>query len=73
MLDAVGQGPRDVTTNTRVIGVEMPNDDSQINIMADWRNFRVSVDTIEAHTGYNFLSDVDPAIQAVIESRVDNQ
>jgi len=73
VLDAVGQGARDVTTSTRVIGVEMPNDDSQISITADWRSFRVSVDTIEAHTGYNFLSDVDPAIQAVIESRVDNQ
>jgi len=73
VLDAVGQGPRDVTTNTRVIGVEMPNDDSQIGITDDWRSFRVSVDTIEAQTGYDFLSDVDPAIQAVIESRVDNQ
>jgi endonuclease G len=73
VLDAVGQGPRDVTTNTRVIAVEMPNDDSQISLSADWHSFRVSVDTIEAQTGYDFLSDVDPAVQAVIESRVDNQ
>jgi endonuclease G len=73
VLDAVGQGPGDVTANTRVIGVEMPNDDSQISLSADWRSFRVSVDTIEAQTGYDFLSDVDPAVQAVIESRVDNQ
>ncbi len=73
VLDAVGQGPSSVTTNTRVIAVLMPNDDSQISLSADWHNFRVSVDSIEAMTGYDFLSDVDPAVQAVVEARVDNQ
>ena len=38
---------------------------------ADWRSFRVSVDQIEALTGQNLLSDVDPAVQSVIEARVD--
>jgi endonuclease G len=73
VLDAVGQGPSAVTANTRVIGVLMPNEDSQISASADWHSFRVSVDAIEAQTGEDFLSDVDPAIQAVVESRVDNQ
>jgi endonuclease G len=72
VLDAVGQGPSSVTTNTRVIAVMMPNENSQISISADWHNFRVSVDSIEAATGNNFLSDVDPTVQAVVESRVDN-
>lgn len=72
VLDAVGQGTSAVTTNTRVIGVMMPNRDSQISLTADWHSFRVSVDSIEAQTGYNFLSDVDPAVQAVVEARVDN-
>jgi endonuclease G len=72
VLDAVGQGPSSVTTNTRVIGVMMPNENSQISISADWHSFRVSVDSIEAATGDNFLSDVDPAVQAVVEARVDN-
>jgi endonuclease G len=72
VLDAVGQGPSSVTTNTRVIGVMMPNENSQISISADWHTFRVSVDSIEAATGDNFLSDVDPAVQAVVEARVDN-
>jgi len=31
------------------------------------------VDAIEAAAGDDFLSDVDPAVQAVIEVRVDNQ
>jgi endonuclease G, mitochondrial len=72
VLDAVNQGPGSVTTSTRVIGVMMPNEDSQISRTADWHSFRVSVDSIEAATGENFLSDVDPAVQAVIEARVDN-
>jgi endonuclease G, mitochondrial len=73
VLNAVGQGPSSVTTSTRVIGVMMPNENNQISRTADWHSFRVSVDAIEAATGDNFLSDVDPAVQAVIEARVDNQ
>jgi len=73
VLDAVGQGPSSVTTSTRVIGVMMPNENNQISKSADWHTFRVSVDAIEAATGDNFLSDVDPAVQSVIEARVDNQ
>ncbi|HEX3758039.1 MAG TPA: DNA/RNA non-specific endonuclease [Kofleriaceae bacterium] len=73
VLDAVGQGPANVTTSTRVIAVMMPNSDSLIGLTDPWRNFRVSVDAIEAATGDDFLSDVDPAVQAVIEARVDNQ
>ena len=73
VLDAIGQGAADVTTSTRVIAVMMPNSNSLIGLSDPWRNFRVSVDAIEAATGDDFLSDVDPAVQAVIEARVDNQ
>ena len=73
VLDAAGQGTSSVTTSTRVIGVMMPNENNQISRTADRRTFRVSVDAIEAATGDNFLSDVDPAVQSVIEARVDNQ
>ena len=72
VLNSVGQGVSAVTTSTRVIAVMMPNEDAQISQSADWHTFRVSVDSIEAATGYDFLSDVDPAVQAVIEARVDN-
>jgi endonuclease G, mitochondrial len=73
VLDSTSAGASAVTTNTRVIGVMMPNENAQISRTTDWRTFRVSVDSIEAATGDNFLSDVDPAIQAVVEARVDNQ
>jgi endonuclease G, mitochondrial len=61
-----------VTTSTRVIGVWMPNSDSQISRTANWKTFRVSVDYIESQTGYDFLSNVSTSIQSTIESRVDS-
>ena len=62
-----------VTTTTRVIAVNMPNSDALISRTADWKTFRVSVDAVEAATGYNFFGKVSTAIQSSIESVVDNQ
>ena len=59
-----------VTTATRTIAVVMPNSGT---IGTDWRAYRVSVDQVEAITGFDFFSNVPSAIQAVIEGRVDNQ
>lgn len=58
-----------ITTSTRVISVIMPNTNQIEN---NWRNYRVSVDDIEAVTGYDLLSELPASIQAVIEARVDN-
>ncbi|HNH83703.1 MAG TPA: DNA/RNA non-specific endonuclease [Acidobacteriota bacterium] len=60
-----------VTTATRVIAVNMPNDAGIRTV--DWKTYRVSVDSIEALTGFDFLSNVPASIQSTIESRVDNQ
>ncbi|HST51751.1 MAG TPA: DNA/RNA non-specific endonuclease, partial [Pyrinomonadaceae bacterium] len=60
-----------VTTSTRTIAVIMPNAQGIRN--NDWKSYRVSVDQVEALTGYDFFSNVSPSIQAAIESRVDNQ
>jgi endonuclease G len=57
-----------VTTSTRLIAISMPNTNS---VVSDWKQYRVSVDNIEALTGYDFFSNVDPAIQSVIEANVD--
>jgi len=59
-----------VTTSTRTIAVVMPNSGT---IGTDWRAYRVSVDQVEAITGFDFFSNVSSGIQAVIEGRVDNQ
>jgi endonuclease G len=58
-----------VTSNTRTIAVYMPNN---TNIRPDeWQKYITTVDAVEAITGYDFFSNVDPAIQAQIESRID--
>lgn len=59
-----------VSTSTRVIAVDMPN--TQTVNSLPWGNYRVSVDAIEASTGFDFLSLVPTAIQSVIEASVDN-
>ena len=71
VLNTPGSGVSGVTTNTRVIAVNMPNSQGIRN--NDWRSYRVTVDSIEGNTGYNFLSSVPTATQNVIEARVDNQ
>ncbi|HEX7414593.1 MAG TPA: DNA/RNA non-specific endonuclease [Bacteroidia bacterium] len=59
-----------ITTTTRVIAVIMPNTQS-VNTHP-WAYYRVSVDQIEALTGYNFLSAVPASIQNAIEAHADN-
>ena len=57
-----------VTTSTRVIAVNMPNNNS---IGTAWGAYRTTVDAIEAATGYNILSAVSTTVQSTIESKVD--
>jgi endonuclease G len=71
VLDNPGSGAAGVTTATRVIAVNIPN--VQGVRTALWQNYRVSVDSLEQTTGYNFLSAVSSTTQSVIEARVDNQ
>ena len=60
-----------VTNTTRTIAVIMPNTQGIRN--NDWKTYRVSVDQVEALTGFDFFSNVNPSTQAAIESVVDNQ
>ncbi len=70
VLNSSNSDASSVTTNTRVIAVNMPNSQGIRN--DNWTNYRVSVDSIETNTGYNLLSNVSSSVQSVIESRVDN-
>lgn len=65
-----GVGINGITTKTRAIAVNIPN---QQGIDPDWRKYRVSVDEIEELTGYNFLSNVPENIQDTIEDKIDIQ
>jgi endonuclease G len=57
-----------VSASTRVIAVDMPNDNA---ISTTWGSYRTSVDAIEAATGYDILSAVPSASQQTIEARTD--
>ncbi|MFB7138418.1 DNA/RNA non-specific endonuclease [Gottfriedia sp. NPDC056225] len=59
-----------VTSSTRIIAVLLPND--QTASSHPWSYYRVSVDSIESLTGYDFLSSVPASVQNAIESKVDN-
>ncbi len=62
-----GQGASDVTQETEVLSVLMPN---QPGVgQHDWTEFVTSVDAIERATGYDFLSAVAEPVQRVIEAR----
>lgn len=58
-----------VTTSTRVIAINTPNINS---INSNWRNYRVTVNSIEAATGYDLLSSLPTSVQNTIEAVVDN-
>jgi len=60
-----------VNANTRTIAVIMPNSGSVKG--QGWKSFRVSVKQVERETGLNFLSNVPPQVQQVIESKVESQ
>lgn len=59
-----------VTTSTRVIAIDAPNQNSA---NSNWKVYRTSVDAIEAATGYDFFSALPVNIQTAIEAVVDTQ
>ncbi len=68
---ASGDDVSRVNNSTRVIAIIMPNTQGIRN--NTWQQYRVSVDQVEALTGFDFFSNVPVAIQNVIEAQVDNQ
>jgi endonuclease G, mitochondrial len=69
VLDAPSVMPV-ITSKTRVIAVMMPNEQGIKDM--PWQNYRVSVDAVEAITGYDLLSTVPKRTQTALEKRVDS-
>ena len=59
-----------VSSSTRVIAVDMPNNQTVTN--QTWGFYRTTVDAIESATGYDFLSNVPSTVQSIIEAKIDN-
>ena len=69
VLDQPGAGIKGISNNTRIIAVNIPNNQGIKN--KNWQSFRVSVDQLQKATGYNFLSTVDASLQKSLESKID--
>jgi endonuclease G len=57
-----------VTSSTRVIAVNTPNDNG---LNSAWGGYRTSVDAIEAAAGLDLLSALPVSVQSVVEARAD--
>jgi endonuclease G len=60
-----------ITNSTRIIAVDMPNKESVTD--KKWYEYRVSVDDIEAKTGFNFYNILSTSVQNAVESKVDTE
>jgi DNA/RNA endonuclease G (NUC1) len=60
-----------VNESTRTFAVIMPN--RQGIRTDDWRKYIATVDQVEALTGYDFFSNVNDPVEAVIEARLDGE
>lgn len=58
-----------VTTSTRMIAVNIPNDQG---INTNWANYRTSVDYVESLTGLDLFENINDNVENYLESRVDN-
>ena len=61
-----GHGLDAVTASTPLVAVEMPN---EAGSGSDWQRYVVSVDALEARTGYDFFALVSRALQEHIEAQ----
>ncbi|MFA6469653.1 MAG: DNA/RNA non-specific endonuclease [Bacteroidota bacterium] len=73
VLDAGENDLLRVTDSIRTIAVIMPNSNSLISKGDDWRSYRVSIDSIESSTGYDFFSSISKSIQTSIEKSADTK
>lgn len=58
-----------IDTATRIIAVNVPNNNS---VNSNWKNYRTSISTIEAATGYDILGNVSMLIKNYLKAKVDN-
>ncbi|NUN68150.1 MAG: DNA/RNA non-specific endonuclease [Bacteroidetes bacterium] len=71
VLDAGEDDLRRVTDAARTIAVVMPNSNALIGKNDDWRSFRVTIDSVEALTGFDLFSRLPHSVQTAIERRTD--
>ncbi|MEO0852003.1 MAG: DNA/RNA non-specific endonuclease [Cyanobacteria bacterium J06648_11] len=68
VLDRPNAGLDSVSDNARVIAIDIPN---RNNLKSDWQDYIVTVDDIEASTGYDLFSNLPDGVETAIERRRD--
>ncbi len=58
-----------VNNNTRIIAVNIPNNES---ISTSWGSYRTSVNSIESLTGLDLFKNISNTYESTLEGRVDN-
>jgi endonuclease G len=64
-----GASPSSINERTRVITVDMPNDNGIK--YDDWTWYKTTVRDIERKTGYNFFSKLPQSLQDALETKID--
>lgn len=62
-------GSNEITTRSRVIAVDMPNDNGIEKVK--WETYKTTVRSIEEKTGYDLFSSLPRDVQDEIETRID--
>jgi endonuclease G, mitochondrial len=68
IMDRPGLSPSDIGPKTKVIAIEIPNE--QGIKTAGWGKYLVTVDSIEAKTGFDLLNALPVDVQAKLESQI---
>jgi endonuclease G len=68
LSNAPGDDVARVTCSSRTLAVLMPNTQA---IGSDWHTYITTIDAVEQLTGYNFYSNLPPAVQACVEAGTD--
>ncbi|MEO1132771.1 MAG: DNA/RNA non-specific endonuclease [Cyanobacteria bacterium J06639_1] len=68
VLDRPNAGLKSVSEHSRVIAIDIPN---HKNLKSDWQDYIVTVDDIEASTGYDLFSNLPDGVEKTLESRRD--
>lgn len=61
-----------INKSTRVIAISIPNQGT-VNINSTWRQYRTTVNEIEAQTGFNFFTKVNPNLRRIFKFRRDSR
>jgi endonuclease G len=67
--DIGSDDPSRISASTRVLTVEMPNDEESVD--DSWRQYRTTPARVEQETGLHFFTALNPAVAAALRNRMD--